>query len=71
MIVLLALVGCGPKIEPGVVKADVVTAPARVLAQPDSTAPVVYLQAVISAGSAHDRPGEEGLVHLRVQAREG
>lgn len=65
---MLALVGCGPKIEPGAVKADAVAAPVRVLAQPDSTAPVVYLQAVIAAGSAYDRPGEEGLAALTARA---
>ena len=68
MILLLALVACGPKIAPGPIKADADAAPARVLAQPDATAPVVYLQAIIAAGSAHDRTGEEGLAALTARA---
>lgn len=64
----LALVGCGPKIEPGAIKADAVSAPVRILERPDATAPVVYLQAVIAAGSAHDRPGEEGLAALTARS---
>jgi zinc protease len=65
---LVALAGCGPKIDPGPIKADEVTAPVRLLERPDPTAPIVYLQAIVAAGSAHDRPGEEGLAGLTAQA---
>ncbi len=55
---------CSPKIPRGPVAVEVAQQPAALRLQEDSTAPNVYFQAVIDAGSAHDPVGKEGLAHL-------
>lgn len=68
MTVLALLIGCPPKIDPGPIHAEAVRAEVRLVERPDVAAPVVYLQAMIAAGSAYDRPGEEGLAALTASA---
>ena len=62
------LLACAPKIDVGPVPVDVAAAPVRMLEQPDATSPDVYLAAIVSAGSAWDPAGQEGLADLTARA---
>jgi zinc protease len=64
VIALMLAVACAPKIDPGPIPAAVAAAPVRVIDLQDPDSPLVYLQAVIAAGSSSDRPGQEGLAAL-------
>ncbi|MFT5456499.1 MAG: zinc protease [Myxococcota bacterium] len=59
---------CGPKYDAGPVPAEVAKAPVRLVSQLDPSAPNITLQAMIDAGSARDRPGQEGLASLTARA---
>ncbi len=65
-VVLLA--ACAPRRDPGSIPAELVKEPVRLVALPDGESPNIYLQAIVRAGSAHDRSGQEGLAHLTAQA---
>ncbi len=63
-LLLWTLLACPPKVAPGPAANQVAQQPVRVLQERDTAAPNVYLQAMVRAGSAYDRTGEEGLAHL-------
>ena len=65
---LAMLLGCAPKYDPGSIPVDEARAPVDMVTQLDSEAPNVYLQAMVRAGSASDRPGREGLAALTARA---
>lgn len=68
-VVVVALsAACIPKIERGAVPIDEAAAPVAMITRPDPSAPTVYLQAVVRAGSAWDPPGQEGLAALTARA---
>jgi len=62
------LTACAPRRDPGVIPAEVVQEPVRLVTMPDAESPNIYLQAIVGAGSAHDRSGQEGLAHLTARA---
>ena len=65
---LLVLCACAPKRAPGPVPVERMREPVRLVTMPDPKSPNIYLQAIVHAGSALDRAGEEGLAHLTASA---
>jgi zinc protease len=59
---------CVPRVDPGPIPVVEQARPARMVVLPDASSPNLYLQAVVSAGSSWDLPGQEGLAHLTARA---
>jgi zinc protease len=68
MWLFLGWLACAPRLDPGPIQADAVSAPVRLVEMPDAASPNIYLQAIVAAGSAWDPPGREGLAHLTARA---
>lgn len=66
-VLLMALLGCGPRIDAGPVPVVRAARPVEVLARPAPGAEVHFV-AVVEAGSAYDPPGAEGLALLTAHA---
>lgn len=68
LVMLVALAGCGPKIDRGTAAADTAAAPVRLVTLPDASSPNVYFQAIVAAGSAWDPIGQEGVAYVAARS---
>jgi len=67
-LLLCAVVGCAPVIDAGPIPAVRAAAPVRTLTLPATDGEVVYLAAMVAAGSARDPVGHEGIAALTARA---